>query len=215
MTRYVRDRARPMSRPGWHPAVPVRPGQVPVLDTKVSGKSLHADPRVITYGKKSIALDEVEWVSYWATHTATRHYFWPTTHDSEWGFKVGRYPRFGGPKIAVRYDLSGRQDHAPDSWMFLANLARRYLEPRLLGDLVDRIRRGETIAVGGGVKVSQDGIACPKPRLLLPWHLIVRIQPYNGVVWIYQAGAEKPALTVPLSHPNAGLLPAIAARLTS
>jgi hypothetical protein len=190
-------------------------GRVPVLDTQVSGKSLHADPRVITYGKKSIALEEVEWVSYWVTHTATRHYFSPTTHDSEWGFKVGRYAHFGGPKIAVRYDSVGRQHHAPDSWMFLANLSRQYLEPRLLADFVNRVRRGETVAVGGGVKVSQDGIACPKPRLSLPWHLIGRIQSYNGMVWIYQAGAEEPAVTVPLSHPNAGLISALVATLTS
>jgi hypothetical protein len=189
--------------------------QVPVLDTEVSGKPLFADPRVITYGKKSMALEEAEWVSYWATHTATRHYFWPTTHDSEWGFTVGRYPYFGGPKIAVRYYLPGRQDDAPDSWTFLTNLCRQYLEPRLLTDLVGRVRHGETVAVGGSVKVSQDGIACPRRRIFLPWQVIGRIQPYNGMVWIYQAGAEEPALTVPLSHPNAGLIPAVVAALTS
>jgi hypothetical protein len=189
--------------------------QVPVLHTKVSGKPLHADPRVITYGKKSIALEEVEWVSYWATHTTTRHYFWPTTHDSAWDFKVGRYPYLGGPKIAVRYYQPGRQDDAPDSWRFLADLSRQYLEPRLLAAFVDRIRRGGTVAVGGGVKVTQDGIACFRPRLSLPWHLISRIQPYDGVVWIHQAGVEKPVVTVPLSHPNAGLIPALVAALTS
>ena len=191
------------------------PGLVPALDTNVSLKPLHADPRVITYGRKSIALEEVEWVSYWVTHSATRHYFRPTTHDSEWGFMAGRYPYFGGPKIAVRHYLSGGQDDAPDSWKFLANLSRQYLEPRLLAEFVNRVRRGETVAVSGGVRVNLDGIACPRPRLSLPWHLIGRIQPHGDLLWIHQAGAEKPALTVPLSHPNAGLIPALVATLTS
>lgn len=213
--RYVHDRARPMNRPEWHPPGPPRPRRVPVLDTKVSGKPLHADPRVIAYGKKSIRLEEVEWVSYSATQTATRHYFSPTTHDSEWEFKVGRYPFFGGPKIAVSYYLAGRQeDDAPDSWMFLATLSRQYLEPRLLANLVDRVHRGETVAVSGSVKVSQAGIACPKPRIYLPWH-VIRIRRYNGMVLIYQVGIDKPALTVPLSYPNAGLIPALVASLTS
>lgn len=214
--RYVPDRARPMIRRYWDPTGTARPHPVPVLDTQVSGKPLHADPWVITYGKKSISLEEVEWVSYSATHTATRHYFSPTTHDSEWEFKVGRYPYFGGPKIALSYYLAGRQEsNAPDSWMFLATLARQYLEPRLLDHLVGRVHRGETVAVSGNVKVSQVGIACRKPRLCLPWHVIGRTRRYDGMIWIYQAGVNTAALTVPLSYPNAGLIPALVATLTS
>jgi hypothetical protein len=35
------------------------------------------------------------------------------------------------------------------------------------------------------------------------------------MIWIHQAGMEKPVLTVPLSHPNAGLIPDLFATLIS
>jgi len=187
---------------------------VPVLDTKVSWSRLLADPRAITYGRRSIALDEVEWVSYWAAHTATKRFLYPTTHHSDYHFEVGRYP-YTGPTVAVHDYVPGRPDVAPESWTFLVNLAQRHLEPRLLDDLVARVRRGETVTVGGSVKVSQDGIACAKPRLSLAWRSISSTQPYNGMVWVYQSGVQQPVLTVPLSHPNAGLMPALFATLTS
>jgi len=192
-----------------------RPGQVPVLDTKLNGKRLHADPQVITYGRKSIALDEVEWVSYWAVHTATKRFLYPTTHHSVWHFQVGKYPYMGAQVVAVPNFRAGRREDPPESWTFLANLAHQYLEPRLLTELVARVRRGETVLVGGALRVSQDGIACVKPKLSLPWQSISRIQPYNGAVWIYQAGDEKPLTAASLSNPNAGLIPALFATLTS
>jgi hypothetical protein len=208
-----------MSQPDWYPAGPAWPGQVPVLDTKLDRIRLYADPQVIAYGRDSIALDQVEWVSYWATQTATKRLLYPTTHDSEWDFEVGRYPYYAGPRqpdgrIAVRFWKAGRRDGPPEEWTFLVNLARQYLEPRLLTDLVTRVRRGETVKVGG-VMVSQGGIACGKPRLSLPWGAISVTQPYGGMVWIYQAGVENPVLSMPLSYPNAGLIPALFATLMS
>ncbi|MFJ8357916.1 hypothetical protein [Streptomyces sp. NPDC093984] len=192
-----------------------RPGQVPVLDTNVGWTSLHADPEVITYGRKSIALDQVEWISYWATHTAEKRFLFPTTYDNTWDFRVGRYPYYGGPQVSVHFSRAGHQAEQPEEWTFLVNLVRQYLEPRLLTELVAQVRRGETITVGGSVKVSQDGIACAKPRLSLPWESISSAQPHSGMVRIHQAGVEKPVLTVPLSHPNAALIPDLFATLTS
>ncbi|MDQ3788476.1 MAG: hypothetical protein M3422_14690, partial [Actinomycetota bacterium] len=64
----------------------------PVLDTRVGGRQLHADPRVITFGKQSMALDEVEWVAFWATRTATKRFMFPTTQTSEYRFEVGKEP---------------------------------------------------------------------------------------------------------------------------
>jgi hypothetical protein len=197
------------------PEGPARPGQVPVLDTKVSGKRVYADPQVITSGKKSIALDEVEWVSYWATHTATKRFLYPTTHHSEWVFQAGKYPYLGKQMVAVPYFRAGRREDAPESWTFLVHLAQRYLEPRLLADLVDRVRRGETVMVGGALRVSQTGIACVKPKFSLPWQSCGGAKAYNGAVWIYQAGVEKPLTAASLQNPNAGLIPALFATLMS
>jgi hypothetical protein len=185
----------------------------PVIETKVHGKRLHADPRMITFGRKSMALDEVEWVSYWGAHTATKRFLSPTSHHSEWSFEVGRYPYHGGERIIVHHYVPGRREEPPESWTFLVNLAKQFLEPRLLTDLVAHVRRGETVTVGGSVKVNQAGIACAKPKFSAPWESLSRVQPYNGMVWIYQAGVEKPLLTVPQSHPNAGLIPTLFATL--
>ncbi|WP_048910209.1 hypothetical protein [Streptomyces sp. NRRL WC-3744] len=195
------------------PPGPAQPGPVPVLDTLVRRKRLYADPQVITFGRHTLALDQVEWVSYTATHTATKRFLFPTTHDTAWDFAVGKYPYYGGPVVRVHFSQAGRRADQPDEWTFLVNLARRYLEPRLLTDLVSQVRRGETITVGGSVKVDQSGIACPKPRLSVPWESISAVQPHNGMIYVHQVGVEKPVLTVPLSHPNAGLIPDLFAAL--
>jgi hypothetical protein len=181
----------------------------PVLDTRLRGKQLHADPQVITYGRQSMALDEVEWVAYWAAHTATKRALYPTTHDSQYDFEIGKDPYPVGPRLIVHEYVPGKSQEAPEVWTFLVNLASRYLVPRLLTDLVERVRSGETVTVGGSVKVSQEGIACRKPKVAAAWEAITRIQPYNGTVWIYQQGIEKPVLTVPMRHPNAVLMPAL------
>ncbi|MFF3950162.1 hypothetical protein ACFYYN_35900 [Streptomyces sp. NPDC001902] len=192
-----------------------QPGRTPVLDTKIGWTSLHADPQVITYGKKSIALDQVEWISYSATQIAEKRFMFPTFYENKWDFQVGRYPYHGGPKVAVHFSRAGRRADQPEEWTFLMNLARQYLEPRLLTELVAQVRRGQTITVGGSVKVSPNGIACAKPRLSLPWESINAPQLRNGMICIYQKGVDKPVLTVPLSHPNAALIPNLFGTLTS
>ncbi|MEU0602725.1 hypothetical protein ABZ484_31555 [Streptomyces sp. NPDC006393] len=189
------------------PAGPARPGQVPVLDTKLGWTRLHADPHVITYGRASIDLDQVEWISYWATHTAQKRFLYPTTYTNTWDFQVGRYPYYGGQKVSVRFFEAGRRADQPEEWAFLVNLARQYLEPRLLAELLTRVRGGETVTVGGSVKVDRTGISCAKPRLSVPWESVSGAQLHNGMIWIHRTGVEKPLLTVPLSHPNAMLIP--------
>lgn len=206
---------------GWYPIEPDQPDepeapgppprdvQGPVLDAKHGMRRLHADPTVITYGSKSLALDEIEWVSYWATYTTEKRFMYPTTHKSEWDFEVGRYPYHGGPKIRLHFLKGGREREAPDMWTFLVNLVREHAEARLLGDLVEQARKGETVTIAGSVRVSLGGVACPKPLFSLPWEAIGTPRPRNGMIWIYRTDAEKPLLTVPLRHPNAGLIPAL------
>ncbi|WP_049578419.1 hypothetical protein [Streptomyces sp. SBT349] len=204
---------RPEATPPAAPAPAPVPAPGPVLDTKVGWTALHADPQVITYGRKSIALDQAEWVGYAATHTAQKRFMFPTTYENTWEFRVGRYPYHGGPQVAVHFSRAGRRADQPEEWAFLVSLARRYLEPRLLTELVAQVRRGETVTVGGSVKVSRDGIACARPRLSLAWGSIGAARLDSGMVLIHQAGGGKPVLTVPLSHPNAALIPGLFATL--
>lgn len=63
--------------------------------------------------------------------------------------------------------------------------------------------------VGGTLRVDQEGISCRKPKFSLPWRSCGGAQAANGVVWIYQAGVEKPLTAASLSNPNAGLIPAV------
>jgi hypothetical protein len=53
-----------MSQPDWSG----QDGEVPVIETTVGWSRLYADPDVIMYGRKSIALGQVEWVSYSAVN---------------------------------------------------------------------------------------------------------------------------------------------------
>ncbi|WP_415647947.1 hypothetical protein [Stackebrandtia soli] len=196
------DPSNPMASPR-----PSRPGTVPRLDTTADWTRLQADPQTITYGKKSIALDQVEWVSYTATQVAEKRFLFPTFYQNYWTFHVGQYPYYSGHKVAVSFSKGGRHAEQPQGWTFLINLSKQYLEPRLLDDLITRVRRGETITVAGSVEFSQDGIACTKPRFSLPWASISPPTLHNGIVSIHQTGVEKPVVTAPLSHPNAVLIP--------
>lgn len=198
-------------------AVPPRrepPAGAVVLETRVGGKRLHADPQTITYGRRSLRLDEVEWVSYSSTRIAERRFMFPTFYTNTWEFHVGRYPYYGGQKVSVVLSKGGRDAERPPEWTFLVDLAMRHLEPRLLDALLTRVRRGETVTVGGSVQVSRDGIACVKPRFsLVPWSALHPTQLVNGMVVIHRANQDKPLLTVPLGHPNAALIPALFAAL--
>ena len=198
------------------PDPPPEPGSEtaqPVLDTRIGRKRLYADPQLITFGRHTMRLDEAEWLSYSATHTATRRFLFPTTHDNSWTFAVGRYPYHGGPAVRVFLDRAGRRTDPPEEWVFLVELAMRHLAPRLLAGLVAHVRRGETVTVGGSLEVSQTGVSCRKPRLSLPWESLGTVQVEGGMVWVFQRGARQPVWTVPLSHPNAVLIPDLFATL--
>ena len=97
-----------MSQPDGNPAESSQqPGQVPVLDVKRGFFRIYADPRVITYGKASIELDQIEWVSYWSTLVAEKRFMFPTFYHREWDFAAGRYPRRGGRKVEVHCTRTG------------------------------------------------------------------------------------------------------------
>ena len=77
------------------------------------------------------------------------------------------------------------------------------------------LKRGETVLVGGALRVNQEGISCIKPNFSLPWDACGGAQASNGAVWIYQAGVDKPLTAASLANPNAVLIPALFAILMS
>jgi hypothetical protein len=191
-----------------------QPGQIPVLDTKVGWSSLHADAQQISYGRRSMRLDEIEWVGYWVEQVTEKRFMFPTTYTTYWHFDVGKYPHKAAPAVIVTDSRMGRQDELPDWWTFLVNLSAQVVEPRLLTDLVTRVRQGETVTIGGSIKVNQHGISCKRPKLSLSWDELRMPVSHQGMIYIWNTSSDQPVLTVPLGHPNAVLIQPLFAALS-
>lgn len=191
------------------PAVPDPSARGPVLNTTVEKKHVYADPQVISYNGVSIPLADIEWVRYWVVRTATRGPFGigRSSIGAEWHFEVGRFPVEGGPMVAMAFGTTGNREQR--EWQFLVELSRQYLEPRLIAEMVARVRNGEAIDVGAGLKVYQGGVDAG--RIALPWHAISGTSLSDGRIWIHQTGSARPVLSIPQQNPNAVLIPALLA----
>ncbi|NUR97380.1 MAG: hypothetical protein HOV67_19240 [Kribbellaceae bacterium] len=188
-------------------------GQFPVLDTKVGWSSLHADGQQISYGRRSMRLGEIEWVGYWVEQVTEKRFMFPTTYTTYWHFEVGKYPHKAAPAVIVTDSRMGRQDELPDWWTFLVKLSAEVVEPRLLTDLVTRVRQGETVTIGGSIKVDRQGISCKRPKLSLSWDELRIPVSHQGMIYIWNTSSDQPVLTVPLGHPNAVLIQPLFAAL--
>lgn len=188
-------------------------GQFPVLDTKVGWSSLHADGQQISYGRRSMRLGEIEWVGYWVEQVTEKRFMFPTTYTTYWHFEVGKYPHKAAPAVIVTDSRMGRQDELPDWWTFLVKLSAEVVEPRLLADLVTRVRQGETVTIGGSIKVDRQGISCKRPKLSLSWDELRIPVSHQGMIYIWNTSSDQPVLTVPLGHPNAVLIQPLFAAL--
>jgi hypothetical protein len=181
----------------------------PVLNTTLDGKHVYADPQTISYDGRSIALEQVEWVRYFIKGTYMNHPIGRSTISRDWFFEVGRYPVKGAAMVAMAFPTYGGRKN--DSWSFLVNLSQRHLEPRLVADLAARVRGGQTVEVGAGVKVHQGGIA--GGGVSLSWDQVGGTSVKDGLIWIHKTGKRKPVLKVPEQNPNTVLIPALFAAL--
>jgi hypothetical protein len=180
----------------------------PVFNAKVQGRQIYGDPHRVAVDGKSIELAQCEWVRYFAKETRMKGPFniGSTSISAEWHFEVGRYPVMRAPLVAIAVG-SGSARNEPDAWTFMVNLSRRYLEPRLLSELLGRIRNGETVNVGQGVDVSVQGFKGGK--VALSWPEVAGTSVSAGRIWIYKRQVEKAVLFVPQQNPNAVLIPAL------
>jgi hypothetical protein len=179
----------------------------PVLNTTVDGRHVFADTQTIFYDGRSIALEHVEWVRYFVGGTNIRGPFGigHSAVSREWHFEVGRYPVKRAEIVPMAFGTVGGREHP--AWSFLVDLSRRYLEPRLVAELAGRVRGGETVEVGGAVKVTQGGIS--GGGVSLSWHEITGTSTKDGRLWIHKAGKRRPVLWVPLQNPNTVVMPAL------
>jgi hypothetical protein len=183
-----------------------------VLDTKVALHRLHADAHQIVNGRRSIALEDVEWVSYTATHITTKsHFGLVKTQDHKWHFSVGPFPYSHITMLDVELTTHGADTTPPEAWQFLVKLSRRQIEPRLVAEFAARIRGGESVNVGN-LPMHPDGVG-PREQLLT-WSSLQRIQAAGGRLCIYPEGQERPQFSIPLKNPNALLIPDVIAAIT-
>lgn len=199
-------------KPPLPPLPPPPSGPDMVLDTKVAIHRLHADAHQIVNGRKSIALEDVEWVSYTATHIETKsHFGLVKTRDHKWRFSVGPFPYSHVTMVDVELTTYGPDRTPPEAWQFLVELSRRYIEPRLVAEFAARIRAGESVNIGN-VPIHPDGVG-PREHLLT-WSSLQRIQAAGGQLYIYREGQEQPQFSTPLKNPNALLIPDVIAAIT-
>ncbi|MFI9818068.1 hypothetical protein [Saccharothrix variisporea] len=164
-------------------------------------------PESLSHGNDRIAVDEVEWVRHHSTHTTEKRLF-GRKHRTAWHFSAG------GPGTTLTLELTteGKDAPPPQAWTRLVDLSRRHVEPRLVDEFADRVRRGETVEVGG-LEVHQGGVAAPGGSLR--WPAIGGARIADGQVRVLQVGTSEPAFSVPLSNPNAVLIPALFTAITS
>lgn len=189
------------------PPAPHQPAG-PVFNARVQGRDTYGDPRMVAYNGVSIELAHCEWVRYHVRETRMRGAFniGSAAVAADWHFEVGRYPVAQAPIVAMAFG-STSATREPEAWTFMVNLSRQYLEPRLVAELVGRVRNGETVDVGQGVDVHQRGFKGGK--VSLSWPEVAGTQSAKGKIWIYQNGVTKPVLFVPQINPNAVLIPAL------
>lgn len=184
--------------------------QGPVLNTTLDGKQVYADTQAISYDGRSIRLDQVEWVRYFVKgQDVVGSLGMRLAISRDWFFEVGRYPVKGAPIVAMAFPTSsGREDR---SWSFLVDLSRHYLEPRLVADLAARVRAGQAVEVGAGLKVHTGGIG--GAGVSLSWNEVGGTELKDSLMWIYKTGKRKPVLKIPQQNPNTVLIPALFATL--
>ncbi|RKE17710.1 hypothetical protein [Streptomyces sp. TLI_171] len=180
-----------------------------VLDTKHAWKRLYADTREIAYGKESLALDAIDWLRYPVVHSVTRRFLGPSSHSTTYYFGVGTGLSGRGGLADVEFLTLGKQA-PPAEWTALVGLLQDRVEPRLLARFVEQVADGEPVSVAG-LRLDRDGLAANKRAL--SWRALEPVRVSGGSVFLYRSGEQQPVFQVPLSHPNAVLVPPLLAVL--
>jgi hypothetical protein len=172
----------------------------PVLHKKRFGVELHADAHAIRWDGTTIELTKAEFVGYTATPGAVSG-----RSEIDYHFEIGFFPVNEAPGLA--FDETGAGgDEPPSDWRFLVDLARTYVEPRLLRQFLAAIEAGQTVDVGK-VQINRNGFA--GGSVSHGWDGIEGISFEEGSYFVHERGAERPILRIPQQNQNVMLLPPI------
>lgn len=213
-TEHVRQSAAPPPSPPQPPAPsggpPAQSPPGPVVQGEVGGKELYADAQVIRFAGTTLRLDAVDWVAYFVRRPKVRYtgggvsiFKKQSSLGTDFYFQIGRHPYFKAEFIEVHFP-SWRKKQSDPVWEALVTHARRYVEPRLVGDITEQIAAGRTVQVGpltlgpDGVKSSQGGFG---------WADLTGADYGDDIIRL--TGPSGPVLGVPQANWNVSLLPAL------
>ncbi|MFE6762466.1 hypothetical protein [Streptomyces sp. NPDC057689] len=183
----------------------------PFVDSLV-GWTTHvvADRQRITYGSDSLAWEEIEWVRYPVSRTKHLGFLFPSTYTNTYTFGVGRYGDSLRGLRNLMWSKGGKRAEAPEGWLALVEFAQRVLEPRLLAERLDLIRRGGSFTIGE-MSVHRGGLTL-RGVMEADWGSLTDVEVADGLVWIRERGRQQP-VRVSLDSANAVLLPRILASM--
>ncbi|MGW4816833.1 hypothetical protein ACWEPB_35035 [Kitasatospora cineracea] len=201
----------PAPAPAPKPAPAPQPEpQAPRVVLDSPRRSLYADTSRITYGKETLALDDIEWVCYSVTRTVTHRFLWPSSHETTYGFGAGPSGRLS----SLTFSVYGRNARPPQEWTALVELVQQYVEPRLLEEYFELVATGGTTLIGE-LRLDGEGLAARvsngwKGRNeYLAWRELAPVRVENGSVALYRTGTREPVFRLPLHRANVVLLPAL------
>ncbi|MFE7576819.1 hypothetical protein ACFU5Z_19000 [Streptomyces sp. NPDC057521] len=203
--------ATPRTAPPPSAPPPQEVPERPFVDSRV-GWTTHvvADRQRITYGSDSLAWEEIEWVRYPVSRTTHQGFLVPSTYTHTYTFGVGRYGDSLRGLRNLMWSKSGKRAEAPEGWLALVEFAQRVLEPRLLAERLDLIRRGGSFTIGE-MSVHRGGLTL-RGVMEADWRSITDVEVADGLVWIRERGGQQP-VRVSLDSANAVLLPRIVAAM--
>ncbi|MFB6875877.1 hypothetical protein [Streptomyces sp. NPDC056323] len=183
----------------------------PFVDSLV-GWTTHvvADQQRITYGGDSLAWEEIEWVRYPVSRTKHQGFLFPSMYTNTYTFGVGRYGNSAESLGNLIWSKGGKRAEAPEAWRALVQFAQRVLEPQLLAEHLNLIRRGGSFTIGE-MRVHRGGLTL-RGVMEADWGSITDVEVANGLVWIHERGRQQP-VRVSLGSANAVLLPRIVAAM--
>jgi hypothetical protein len=120
-----------------------------------------------------------------------------------------------GDSKPVRIYWSGAGPHERQVYGAVVDALHRFVVPRLVAEMVQRIATGETIEISG-LLLSTDGVARKKligggSSAVIPWSPALHVEPEEGFFTVIADGPGKPdrVASVPFKALNAALVPTL------
>jgi hypothetical protein len=160
------------------------------------GRAIIFNPNYVTYGKHQIYYKDATKMAYYAT-------------EQWYSFMIGTADQ----TIQISLGTAFGKKKKWEVWQKLAGISSQVIEPQIIDKMVRRIFLDGAIVHIGGIQFTQKGYSRRRPfggHEDVPWNdpiYIPRFAAGNVTVWKNKDGESVPFTTVPMSNPNAVVLP--------